>query len=71
MIAKSIIGLVLIAWGLSVNWETELIRTLLLEALGPEKAVDLTPLYSNDYRTILPDAKVGRRLATELLDAYR
>ena len=60
-----------LAWGLSVNWETELIRTLLLEALGPEKAVDLTPLYNNDYRTILPDAKVGRRLATELLDAYR
>jgi penicillin amidase len=59
-----------LAWGLSVNWETELVRALLLDALGAEKAADLTPQYHDDYQTILPDTKVGRRLATELLDAY-
>jgi penicillin amidase len=59
-----------LAWGLSVNWETELVRALLLDALGAEKAADLTPLYHDDYQTVLPDAQVGRRLATELLDAY-
>ncbi|MCB8919053.1 MAG: penicillin acylase family protein [Ardenticatenaceae bacterium] len=65
-----------LAWGLSVNWETELMRAILIERLGPEKVADLTPLYDRDYPTILPagetvPAGVGNRLATAMLDAYR
>ena len=60
-----------LAWGLSVNWETELVRALLLEALGPEKAFDLTSLYDDDYQTIIPDEQVGQRLAKDLLESYQ
>lgn len=64
------IGAVL-AWALSVNWETELVRMQLLEALGPQKAFDLTPLAGDQYLTIVPDVGVDERLAKELVDAYR
>jgi penicillin amidase len=60
-----------LAWGLSVNWETELVRVLLLEALGPEKAFDLTSLYDDDYQTIIPDEQVGQRLAQALMESYQ
>ena len=59
-----------LAWGLSVNWATELLRARLIERLGPERAGDLTPRYRNDYPTIVPGANVGERLASALLDAY-
>ena len=64
------IGAVL-AWGLSVNWETELLRMLLLEVLGPEKAIDLTPLAGDYYAAVLPDTGVDDRFAGDLIDAYR
>jgi penicillin G amidase len=64
------IGAVL-AWGLSVNWETELLRLLLVESLGPQKAHDLTPFAADDYRSIVPDTAVDERLARDLLEAYR
>lgn len=60
-----------LAWGLSVNWETELLRARLVEKLGPEKAADLTPAYRDHYPTIIPGASVGARLAVALVDAYR
>ena len=60
-----------LAWGLSVNWETELVRALLLDTLGPEKAFDLTSLYKDSYHTIIPDQRVGQRLAAALLQSYQ
>jgi len=60
-----------LAWGLSVNWETELLRAMLIETFGPEKAADLAPNYVDSYETIMPDAQVGQRLALELIKAYR
>jgi len=60
-----------LAWGLSVNWETELLRARLIEALGPEKAADLNPAYRDHYPTIVPGPSVGPRLAAALIDAYR
>ena len=60
-----------LAWGLSVNWETELLRARLVEELGPEKAADLTPTYRDHYPTILPGPTVGPRLAAALVEAYR
>jgi penicillin amidase len=59
-----------LAWGLSVNWESELIRALLLEHLGPERTVDLTTLYDDGYQTIIPDEMVGSRLAASFLLDY-
>ena len=60
-----------LAWGLSCNWETELLRAWLLDELGPERAADLTPVYAAGYPTTLPGEQVGRRLAENLLGAFR
>ncbi|MFW6069710.1 MAG: penicillin acylase family protein [bacterium] len=59
-----------LAWGLSVNWETELMRARLVAELGPQKAFDLTPDYGSAYPCIVPEAEVGSRLAQALADAY-
>ena len=64
------IGTVL-AWGLSSNWETELLRLILADSLGPEKAVDLTPLAEEQYLCIVPDVNIDAGLVQALLDAYR
>jgi penicillin amidase len=69
MTATSAWGVVL-AWGLSCNWETELLRAWLLDEFGPERAADLTPVYREDYPTILPGEQAGRRLAEGLLRAF-
>jgi penicillin G amidase len=60
-----------LAWGLSVNWETELLRARLVAALGPERAADLTPILPDDYPTILPGVSAGARFAEDLLAAYQ
>ena len=60
-----------LAWGLSVNWEGELDRLMLLEALGPEKAADLTPSYTGNYQTILPATAVGARMAVRMKAAFQ
>ena len=57
--------------GLSVNWETELFLSLLLHAVGPEKAADMTSLYRDAYKTILPATRVGEPLAREILRHYQ
>jgi penicillin G amidase len=64
------IGTVL-AWGLSVNWETELLRMRLLEALGPDKAFDLTPLADDRYVAVVPDSGIDDKFARELIGVYR
>ncbi len=60
-----------LAWGLSVNWESEMLRSLLLETLGPEKTADLTTPYGVDYQSVIPDEVVGRGLADALLRDYQ
>ena len=62
---------VVLAWGLSVNWQTELMRLQLIDALGPDKAAELMPAYSRDYRTVYPQADVSDLLSGELLAAFR
>jgi penicillin G amidase len=69
-LATSAWGTVL-AWGLSCNWETELLRAWLLDELGPERALAMTPVYRPGYVTTLPDEQVGRRLAEGLLRAFQ
>lgn len=60
-----------LAWGLSVNWQTELLRLQLITALGPEKAADLMPAYGQNYQTIYPNAQTGQRLGAELREAFQ
>lgn len=59
-----------LAWGLSVNWETELLRARLVEELGPDRAAGLTPVIPDDYPTIVPGTGAGASLSQALLLAY-
>lgn len=59
-----------LAWGLSVNWQTELLRLRLLEVLGPQKAADLTPGYGPAYQTVFPHTTSSDILSRDLLAAF-
>jgi penicillin amidase len=56
-----------LAWGLSGNWESELIRLRLLDQLGPIRAADLEPNYPEQTPIILEG--VGSDEATRMLYA--
>lgn len=60
-----------LAWGLSVNWESELLRAYLLGEIGIEKTAELTQISLQDYETVIPDSSVGQRLAASMMDAYQ
>jgi penicillin amidase len=60
-----------LAWGLSANWETELLRAWLVAEVGPDKAADLTLTAAEDDPTTLPDTAAGRAVAAALADCYR
>lgn len=60
-----------LAWGLSVNWQTELLRMRLIDELGPERATDLTPTGDEEYHTIFPGSEIGSRLSKALIKAYQ
>jgi penicillin amidase len=53
-VVDSLSWIKMMAWGLSVNWESELLRARLIERLGPEKAAELDPDYRADWPTVLP-----------------
>ncbi len=55
------------AWGLSGNWESELIRLRLLDELGPIRAADLEPDYPEQTPIILEG--VGSEESTRMLYA--
>ncbi len=42
-VADSLSWIKMMSWVLSVNWETEILRALLIERLGPELAAELEP----------------------------
>lgn len=45
------------AWALSVNWESELLRQRLIEQLGPDRAAQLEPGCLDDVPRIVGDAE--------------
>jgi penicillin amidase len=45
----------MMAWTLSVNWETEILRALLVERLGPQRAAELEPDWGAGMPRIVPD----------------
>lgn len=60
-----------LAWGLAGNWETELLRLVMLEALGPQKTADLTPFAAADYQSILAQDGVDAHFALALVESLR
>jgi penicillin amidase len=60
-----------LAWGLAGNWETELLRLSLLEALGPDKTADLAPHAAADYVSILGQEGIDAHFALALAESLR
>jgi penicillin amidase len=62
----------LLAFGLSTNWERELLRADMLRALGPELSARLDPTYPADNPVVTQEAWSGDGLAiVEQIDAVR
>src|SRR4051794_24339204 len=62
----------LLAFGLSTNWERELLRADMLRALGPELTARLDPAYPADNPIVTQEAWSGDGLAiVEQIDAVR
>ncbi len=62
----------LLAFGLSTNWERELLRADMLRALGPELCARLDPVYPADNPVVTQEAWSGDGLAiVEQIDAVR
>jgi penicillin amidase len=54
-IADSFSWAKMMAWNLSVNWEAELLRALIINKLGAEKASELEPGGFEEWPLIIPD----------------
>ncbi len=62
----------LLAFGLSTNWESELLRADMVRSLGPELAAKLDPTYPADNPIVNQEAWSGQGLAmVEQIDAVR
>jgi penicillin G amidase len=62
----------LLAFGLSTNWERELLRADMVRALGPERTARLDPAYPADNPVLTQEAWSGDGLAlVEQIDAVR
>ncbi len=55
-LADSLSWAKMMAWSLSVNWETELLRARLSEALGPALAAELEPRWPDHWPVVAPSA---------------
>ena len=56
-------------WGVSGNWDKELLRARITAKLGPEKAAQLMPAYTPDGPTVLPSARRATEDARPAADA--
>jgi len=62
---------ILLAWGLSWNWESELERLALWQRLGPDRAADMESDYPDSQATILAGTASCEDVCVHLLEAYR
>lgn len=69
-IADSLVFGKVMAFGLCVNWTTELVRAALLERFGPERAAALEPSYAAEHPVVIPGAAIPRQLVHHLTTAY-
>ncbi len=53
-IADTLAWIKMMAWSLSVNWETEIIRARLIDRLGKDAARQLDPDYAAELPTVIP-----------------
>ncbi len=74
-IADSLVWAKMMAWNLSINWETEILRARLIGQLGAERAAALEASWPAQWPTILPttadDPQAIGRLALERAEAAR
>jgi penicillin amidase len=61
----------LLAWGLSWNWESELERLALWKRLGPQEAAAMESEYPESHATIVAGTSGVEEVCAHLLDAYR
>jgi len=67
VIADSLAWVKMMAWDLSVNWETEILRARLIAKLGPEAAASLEPQASSEWVRIIPPGVEYSCIGTEAL----
>jgi len=60
-----------VAWMLSGNWDTEIVRSWVVERLGPEVAAQVEPLYPAGLPVIVPPGTQSAGLGLPLLDELR
>jgi penicillin amidase len=60
-----------VAWMLSGNWDTEIVRSWVVERLGPQVAAQVEPLYPAGMPLILPPGAESAGLGLSLLDELR
>jgi penicillin amidase len=49
----------ILGWGLSMNWEAELLRASIVKNLGKEAAMDLMPTYPPDHPLIIGELRIS------------
>jgi len=54
VVADSLAWIKMMSWGLSVNWESEILRARLMDHLGPERVAELEPPYFDRCPHIVP-----------------
>ncbi len=64
----SLVWTKMMAWDLGGNYDTELLRAKLTQALGPERTAQLVPAYPKDGTTILNQAEISANTSNTLLD---
>jgi len=70
-LADTLVWAKMMAWNLSGNWESELLRARLIQALGEEKTAELVPHYPTAGPFIVPpEVKRYGSLGTPDLSAY-
>ena len=70
-IADTLVWGKVMAFNLSVNWETEILRARLIDRLGAEKAAELEPYYPKDNPGVIPSEVDYSRLTTDILEHYK
>ena len=60
-----------VGWSLSGNWDTEIVRSWIVERLGPEEAARMEPGYAVGAPLIVPPGAECRGLGAPLLEELR
>ncbi len=60
----------LMSWNLSVNWESELLRSRLIELLGPEREAELEPGYFDFWPTVMNRKKASANQTNAALQRF-